>query len=101
MDLSEPILSRFDILCVVRDVPDPLVDERLAKFVVNSHIRHHPVKGRLRQQEAGSDDEDEMEQVTPATPNSDAQAPREVNYARIYMLHVAIYNSTVSGSEQL
>lgn len=42
VDLTEPILSRFDILCVVRDVPDPDVDELLAKFVINSHIRHHP-----------------------------------------------------------
>lgn len=42
VDLSEPILSRFDILCVVRDVVDPIQDEHLARFVVGSHIRHHP-----------------------------------------------------------
>ena len=42
VDLTEPILSRFDILCVVRDVVDPVQDEMLAKFVVESHIRHHP-----------------------------------------------------------
>ena len=42
VDLTEPILSRFDILCVVRDMVDPVEDERLAKFVVESHIRHHP-----------------------------------------------------------
>lgn len=42
VDLSEPILSRFDILCVVRDTVDPIQDERLARFVVGSHIRHHP-----------------------------------------------------------
>ena len=42
MDLTEPILSRFDILCVVRDQVDPVEDERLARFVVESHIRHHP-----------------------------------------------------------
>ncbi|XP_067934703.1 DNA replication licensing factor mcm2-like [Watersipora subatra] len=42
VDLSEPILSRFDILCVVRDTVEPLEDERLAKFVVNSHVKHHP-----------------------------------------------------------
>ena len=27
VDLTEPILSRFDILCVVRDVVDPVEDE--------------------------------------------------------------------------
>ncbi|KAK7081231.1 MCM DNA helicase complex subunit, partial [Halocaridina rubra] len=42
VDLSEPILSRFDILCVVRDTVDPIQDEHLARFVVGSHIRHHP-----------------------------------------------------------
>ncbi|BFZ08073.1 hypothetical protein BsWGS_11112 [Bradybaena similaris] len=42
VDLTEPILSRFDVLCVVRDTVDSVQDERLAKFVVGSHMRHHP-----------------------------------------------------------
>merc|ERR1712179_639638 len=42
VDLSEPILSRFDVLCVVKDTVDPMVDEMLAKFVVRSHRKHHP-----------------------------------------------------------
>lgn len=45
VELTEPILSRFDILCVVRDTVDPSEDERLAKFVVNSHGRAHPISG--------------------------------------------------------
>ena len=36
------VLVRFDILCVVRDVVDPIQDERLAKFVVGSHAASHP-----------------------------------------------------------
>lgn len=40
--LSDPILSRFDILCVVKDEVDPIQDQHLAKFVVDSHIKHHP-----------------------------------------------------------
>ena len=44
VELTEPILSRFDILCVVRDTVDPAEDERLANFVVNSHGRAHPVQ---------------------------------------------------------
>ncbi|KAH9248693.1 hypothetical protein BASA81_013627 [Batrachochytrium salamandrivorans] len=42
VELTEPILSRFDILCVVRDTADPVVDERLARFVCGSHMRSHP-----------------------------------------------------------
>ena len=42
VELGDPILSRFDILCVVRDVVNPLADEQLAKFVVTSHRKSHP-----------------------------------------------------------
>lgn len=42
VNLSDPILSRFDMLCVLRDESDPVQDERLADFVVCSHIRSHP-----------------------------------------------------------
>ncbi|KAK9806187.1 hypothetical protein WJX72_004703 [[Myrmecia] bisecta] len=42
VELSDPILSRFDILCVVKDVVDPVSDEKLANFVVDSHTRSHP-----------------------------------------------------------
>ncbi|KAF2069914.1 hypothetical protein CYY_008766 [Polysphondylium violaceum] len=40
--LTEPILSRFDITCVVRDVIDPIADAQLAKFVVQNHVKSHP-----------------------------------------------------------
>lgn len=42
VELTEPILSRFDILCVVKDTVDPVMDELLARFVVGSHLRSHP-----------------------------------------------------------
>lgn len=42
VELTEPILSRFDILCVVKDAVDPVKDELLARFVVSSHRRSHP-----------------------------------------------------------
>lgn len=63
VDLTEPILSRFDVLCIVRDTVDPVQDERLARFVVDSHIRHHPSANNP------DDAEDSMEQ--------DSQSQRE------------------------
>ncbi|PHH59040.1 hypothetical protein CDD81_3845 [Ophiocordyceps australis] len=42
VQLTEPILSRFDILVVVRDTVEPAEDERLARFIVGSHSRSHP-----------------------------------------------------------
>lgn len=44
--LTEPILSRFDILCVVRDLVEPTEDERLANFVIESHHRANPTRPR-------------------------------------------------------
>eukprot|EP01134_Creolimax_fragrantissima_P007053 CFRG7053T1 len=42
VDLTEPILSRFDILCVVQDKIERENDTRLAKFVTRSHVLNHP-----------------------------------------------------------
>eukprot|EP00933_Yihiella_yeosuensis_P034372 TRINITY_DN2786_c0_g2_i1.p1 TRINITY_DN2786_c0_g2~~TRINITY_DN2786_c0_g2_i1.p1 ORF type:complete len:895 (+),score=237.27 TRINITY_DN2786_c0_g2_i1:77-2761(+) len=42
VNLSDPILSRFDMLCVLRDEADPIQDEQLADHVICSHIRSHP-----------------------------------------------------------
>ena len=55
VDLTEPILSRFDVLCVVRDTVDATVDEHLARFVVGSHMRNHPL--------AGEEDHENMEKL--------------------------------------
>ncbi|GFG36925.1 hypothetical protein Cfor_05367 [Coptotermes formosanus] len=54
VNLSEPILSRFDVLCVVRDEVDPMQDKHLAQFVVASHMKHHPNRGS-QQDEMPSD----------------------------------------------
>lgn len=42
VDLSDPILSRFDVLCVVRDEVEEDNDLALAAFVINNHIKNHP-----------------------------------------------------------
>ncbi|KAI9889483.1 MAG: MCM DNA helicase complex subunit [Vezdaea aestivalis] len=59
VELTEPILSRFDILCVVRDTVDPDEDERLAKFVVESHGRSHPSSNAIDDNQSALDREHE------------------------------------------
>ncbi|KAK7513064.1 MCM2/3/5 family-domain-containing protein [Phyllosticta citriasiana] len=61
VELTEPILSRFDILCVVRDTVDPSEDERLANFVVNSHGRAHPMNAADDPESMTVDNEAEAE----------------------------------------
>ncbi|CAD7937644.1 unnamed protein product [Amoebophrya sp. A25] len=58
VDLTDPILSRFDVLCVLKDTPDSGRDTALADFVVCSHIRSHPgvdeqVKKNLKSRGSG------------------------------------------------
>ena len=57
VELTDPILQRFDILCVLQDIVDPVIDEQLALFVTNSHIRSHP--DNLAHSVYDSDDDDE------------------------------------------
>ena len=38
VELTDPILQRFDCLCVLQDTVDPVADERLARFVTESHM---------------------------------------------------------------
>lgn len=37
VDLSEPIISRFDLILVLKDESDETADKDLANFVINSH----------------------------------------------------------------
>lgn len=47
MDLTEPILSRFDILSVIKDEVNEEQDDALATFVINSHMKNHPDIAKL------------------------------------------------------
>ena len=46
VELTDPILQRFDILCVLQDLVDPVLDERLAQFVTESHMNSTPTSER-------------------------------------------------------
>jgi len=64
VELTEPILSRFDILCVVRDIVDPTEDERLAKFVVESHGRANAAaNGSDMEVDVGQQERDQENQI--------------------------------------
>ena len=90
VELTEPILSRFDILCVVRDTVDPAEDERLAKFVVRSHGRAHPVMSSAlgAQTQATAAHEDSMDVDGEGDDEEDdAPAPIPQELLRKYILY--------------
>ena len=53
VNLPEPILSRFDVLCVIRDTADVIQDLQLANHVVESHRKSHPAVRGQRWRAAG------------------------------------------------
>lgn len=57
VELTEPILSRFDVILVVRDVVDPVADENLARFVVQSHVMSHPLFPSSEESTSSSEEE--------------------------------------------
>ncbi|KAI1767336.1 DNA replication licensing factor mcm2 [Hypoxylon sp. FL1150] len=86
VELTEPILSRFDILCVVRDTVDPAEDERLARFIVGSHSRSHP--STQTQTGDGSmevEHDSETAAESQAQPTKEGQIPQEL--LRKYILY--------------
>lgn len=93
VELTEPILSRFDILCVVRDTVEPSEDERLARFIVGSHSRSHPVNSQGQTQEGESMDveynetqpRDNQTQITDANRKKEGEIPQEL--LRKYILY--------------
>lgn len=89
VDLTEPILSRFDILCVVRDTVDPAEDERLASFVVNSHGRAHPSANSIDANQGAMETEhaDEVQEqgLNNGEPKQEGEIPQEL--LRKYILY--------------
>lgn len=53
VDLTDPILSRFDLLTVIKDEVDKDIDDALATFVLNSHMKSHP---KIRQLQGNTED---------------------------------------------
>jgi DNA replication licensing factor MCM2 len=89
VELTEPILSRFDILCVVRDTVDPSEDERLARFVVNSHGRSHPASQAIDENQNAMDVEHDSDLRASATNNGERKKEGEIpqELLRKYILY--------------
>jgi DNA replication licensing factor MCM2 len=48
VNLSDPILSRFDIVKVIKDRFDEQIERELSTFVINSHMENHPYSQQYR-----------------------------------------------------
>eukprot|EP00605_Chrysophyceae_sp_TOSAG23-4_P001465 GSChrysophyteH1.ASY1.ANO1.1601.1 assembled CDS len=82
VELTDPILQRFDVLCVLQDVVDPVADEQLANFVIRSHMKNHPASNPNDDEEAYDVDEDG---------NSHEPAPIDQETLKKYILYARTY----------
>ncbi|KAL2759006.1 hypothetical protein ACRALDRAFT_1028969 [Sodiomyces alcalophilus JCM 7366] len=85
VQLTEPILSRFDILCVVRDTVDPAEDERLARFIVGSHSRSHPLSQATQGSMEVEHDSEQQQDTQGEGARREDQIPQEL--LRKYILY--------------
>ncbi|CDP19000.1 unnamed protein product [Coffea canephora] len=85
VELTDPIISRFDILCVVKDVVDPVTDEMLAKFVVDSHFKSQPKGATLDDRSVLNSNDDAQASVLPADPEIISQdlLKKYITYAKL------------------
>ncbi|PHH91431.1 hypothetical protein CDD83_525 [Cordyceps sp. RAO-2017] len=84
VQLTEPILSRFDVLCVVRDTVEPAEDERLARFIVGSHSRSHPTSTQ-QQDSMEVEPESQPAETQQASSSSSGEIPQAL--LRKYILY--------------
>ncbi|KAI3548271.1 MCM2/3/5 family protein [Colletotrichum abscissum] len=85
VELTEPILSRFDILCVVRDTVEPEEDERLARFIVGSHSRSHPSTSQPGEDSMDVEHESENQETQAESQKKESEIPQEL--LRKYILY--------------
>ncbi|KAF1780150.1 Mini-chromosome maintenance protein [Phytophthora cactorum] len=92
VELTDPILQRFDLLCVLQDKVDPVDDERLADFVVS--------KEADQEAEDGADDEEELSAMTQSMQvgDSDASMTLDQELLRKYILYARTYVNPVLAS---
>ncbi|GMY26690.1 DNA replication licensing factor MCM2 [Fagus crenata] len=85
VELTDPIVSRFDILCVVKDVVDPVTDEMLAKFVVDSHFRSQAKGANMDDRSVSESHEDNQASARPVDPEilSQDMLKKYITYAKL------------------
>ncbi|XP_043717807.1 DNA replication licensing factor MCM2-like [Telopea speciosissima] len=86
VELTDPIVSRFDILCIVKDVVDPDTDEMLAKFVVDSHFKSQPKGANMDDKSVSNSIEDPPASVRPVDLEilSQNMLKKYITYAKLH-----------------
>lgn len=82
VNLTEPILSRFDILCVVKDMIDETRDRQLAMFVTSSHMRSHPENTNAQGSSSSNKEQERLQKEAEISPIPQKLLMKYIHYAR-------------------
>ncbi|XP_026385731.1 DNA replication licensing factor MCM2-like [Papaver somniferum] len=106
VELTDPIISRFDVLCVVKDVVDPVLDEMLAEFVVESHSKSRAKGANLDDMPVSNSQADPDASAEPVDPEilSQDMLKKYITYAKLNVfprLHDADLNKVTEVYAEL
>lgn len=93
VDLSDPILSRFDLIIVMRDVPNIDEDYFLSEYVVTNHQMNHPrIENVQNYQERLEFLRSTILAATACNPIDQNLLPKYIYYARLVQQYIIFVN---------
>lgn len=67
VNLSDPIISRFDVVCVLKDERNKILDKEMGRFILNNHMRALNAKEHKKKEK----EEEELENIGEAPANQE------------------------------
>lgn len=99
VNLSDPIISRFDILCVVKDIIDVDLDSKMGKFVLENHsntIIEFQEKKR-KQEEKEIMDQDLLKKYIVYARNNIKPVIKEIDLEKISQFYTEIRKESLTS----
>ncbi len=82
INMPAALLSRFDLIFVMQDMPDPKLDEAIAEHILKTHRVGEMIVQHSKKPIPGVDDEFIKQQLAPVTPDITASPHAEVRRIR-------------------
>ncbi|KEG14101.1 minichromosome maintenance (MCM) complex subunit [Trypanosoma grayi] len=98
VNLTTPILSRFDLLFVVRDEVNVELDEKLATFICHSHIRNHP-RSQDENKRAERELHDRLSKLRHALENAPTEEERRAIEMQLQALRHTVLDKSLQEDE--
>jgi replicative DNA helicase Mcm len=85
INLDPPLLSRFDIIILLRDIPDRAADEQIALAILNRHFKPEEEKTDVEGEQVKEQDSPPEAEAPPNTPPIPDRIPLDLLKKYIYL----------------